>query len=71
MAISARCRFIASVLHAGRTARSLALAGADRAEDIGGSGALIVRRRGPVPRRVQRPPSQPAQASGVIVPTKV
>jgi len=26
---------------------SLALAGADRAEDIGGSGALIVRRRGP------------------------
>jgi hypothetical protein len=26
---------------------SLAIAGADRAEDIGGSGALIVRRRGP------------------------
>ena len=47
---------------------SLALTGADRAEDIGGSGALIVRRRGPraascpvIPCRPRRPESAPCR----------
>ena len=43
-AISARCRFIASVLHAGKTRlRALALFRADGTEDVGGGGALITR----------------------------
>src|SRR5829696_2549163 len=46
-AISARCRFIA---------------GADSPEDVGGSGALIVRRRGP------RSPSCPAPGDLVLLP---
>ena len=41
---------------------SLAIAGADRAEDIGGSGALIVRRRGP------RAASCPAPGDLVLLP---
>src|SRR5262245_44972883 len=46
LAISARCRFIASLLQAGDQGRALALLGADRAEDIGGSGTLVARRTG-------------------------
>src|SRR3954471_23513677 len=62
-AISARCRFIASVLQAGRTsAGSLAIAGADSPEDVGRSGALIVRRRRP------RSPSCPAPGDLVLLP---
>src|SRR3954454_11637937 len=52
-AISARCRFIASVLQAGRT---------NSPEEVGGSGALIVRRRGP------RSPSCPAPGDLVLLP---
>src|SRR5215211_798467 len=41
---------------------SLAIAGADSPEDVGGSGALIVRRRGP------RSPSCPAPGDLVLLP---
>jgi len=44
-AISARCRFIASVLQVGRIrAAPLPCFGPDRAEDVGGSGALVAGR---------------------------
>src|SRR5829696_817858 len=62
-AISARCRFIASGVAGGQDERgSLAIAGADSPEDVGGSGALIVRRRGP------RSPSCPAPGDLVLLP---
>ena len=54
-AISARCRFIASVLQAGRIkAAPLPSFRADRAEDVGRRGALIAGRAGRVPRLAQR-----------------
>src|SRR4029450_8530834 len=61
-AISARCRFIASVLQAGRTSAAPLPPGADSPEAVGGSGALIVRRRGP------RSPSCPAPGDLVLLP---
>ena len=47
--ISARCRPIASVLHQGRTRpAALPSLGADRAEDVGRRGALVLRRGWPL-----------------------
>src|SRR5215211_4111702 len=54
VAISARCRFMASVLQVGDQGSSLARAGADGAEDVSRGRALIVWCRGP-----RAPPGPP------------